>query len=543
MAILSALLKIRAAISGLTDVERLGGAIGATQKATDSLQRSFSGLAGIMATGVIGAVVGNLMEAGLAAQGTTTRIKALAAQYGEVAKVEELAGRAAARFGLGTTEARNAVADLYGRLRPMNVSLKEIETVFFGVNKAAKVAGLGAADVSGVMLQLSQALGSGRLQGDELRSIMERMPAVGQAVAKVMGVSAAEIKKLGSEGKITTDVMIKAAAVLNQIKAPPPTSMQQYTQAMENLRTELGENLVPILTPFIVKMTELVRVFAALPEPVQTGIVGLALLTTSLIALSTAITVIGPGFVALTTAIAGLAIGAKIAGIATVIQVAFSGLLAWFTATFLPTILAIFSGPAGWTVLAIAAVVAMVVAFRKPITDFLKWVGDGMRNAALAIGNGIKDIFNGMLRGIIGYVNSAISAINILIRAFNRLPGPDLPLVPRLQVPQFADGGVVNRPTLAMVGEGGEPEYIVPASRMAAASQAYLSGARGAAVLQGRGGGTGPLQIAIQTGPVLRAEGQDWVTTSDLERAMRQTAEAILGRQRTPAGRRAMGIA
>lgn len=543
MAILSALLKIRAAISGVTDVERLGGAIGATQKATDSLQRSFNGLAGIMATGVIGAVVGNLMEAGLAAQGTTTRIKALAGQYGEVAQVQELAAKAAARFGLGTTEARNAVADLYGRLRPMNVSLKEIETVFFGVNKAAKAAGLGAADVSGVMLQLSQALGSGRLQGDELRSIMERMPAVGQAVAKVMGVSAAEIKKLGSEGKITTDVMIKAAAVLDQIKAPPPTSMQQYTQAMENLRTELGENLVPLLTPFIVKMTELVRVFAALPEPVQTGIVGLALLTTALLALSTAITVIGPGFVALTGAIAGLAIGAKIAGIATVIQVAFSGLLAWFTTTFLPTILAIFSGPAGWTVLAIAAVVAMAIAFRKPIMNFLKWVGDGMRNAALAIGDGIKAIFNGMLRGITGYVNSAIAAINILIRALNRLPGPDLPQVPRLQVPQFADGGVVNRPTLAMVGEGGEPEYIVPASRMAAASQAYLSGARGAAVLQGRGGGTGPLQIAIQTGPVLRAEGQDWVTTSDLERAMRQTAEAILGRQRTPAGRRAMGIA
>ena len=80
----------------------------------------------------------------------------------------------------------------------MGVSLKEIETVFFGVNKAAKMVGLSSADTEGVMLQLSQALGSGKLQGDELRSIMERMPAVGQAVAKVMGVAASEIKQLGS---------------------------------------------------------------------------------------------------------------------------------------------------------------------------------------------------------------------------------------------------------------------------------------------------------------------------------------------------------
>ena len=108
-------------------------------------------------------------------------------------------------------------------------------------------------------------------------------------------------------------------------------------------------------------------------------------------------------------------------------------------------------------------------------------------------------------------------------------------------MPQFADGGVVTRPTLAMVGEGGEPEYIIPASRMGAASAAYQAGARGADVLAGRG--TGQPVINITTGPVMRTpDGQDWVTTADLERAMRTTANAMLGRVRTPAGRQLLGI-
>ena len=50
------------------------------------------------------------------------------------------------------------------------------------------------------------------LQGDELRSIREQAPAVGQAIAKQMGVSVGELKKLGEEGKITTDVVLKALA-------------------------------------------------------------------------------------------------------------------------------------------------------------------------------------------------------------------------------------------------------------------------------------------------------------------------------------------
>ena len=60
---------------------------------------------------------------------------------------------------------------------------------------------------AGAFLQLGQAMGSGKLQGDELRSILERMPQLAVEIANTMGVSASQIKQLGADGKITADVL------------------------------------------------------------------------------------------------------------------------------------------------------------------------------------------------------------------------------------------------------------------------------------------------------------------------------------------------
>lgn len=105
---------------------------------------------------------------------------------------------------------------------------------------------------------------------------------------------------------------------------------------------------------------------------------------------------------------------------------------------------------------------------------------------------------------------------------------------------RFASGGYVNGPTPALVGEAG-PEYIIPANRMQAASSAYMSGARGAAVLQGSGNGAAP-QVTIQTGPVMQFNGENYVTVKDLHKATQQVAEGVIGRLRTPSARLALGL-
>ncbi len=75
------------------------------------------------------------------------------------------------------------------------------------MQKAFRITGTGGQEASAAMYQLNQALASGKLQGDEFRSVMENAPMLAQAIAKNMGVSLGELKKLGSEGKITSDII------------------------------------------------------------------------------------------------------------------------------------------------------------------------------------------------------------------------------------------------------------------------------------------------------------------------------------------------
>ena len=109
----------------------------------------------------------------------------------------------------------------------------------------------------------------------------------------------------------------------------------------------------------------------------------------------------------------------------------------------------------------------------------------------------------------------------------------------------FAKGGVVNRPTLGLIGEGGESEYIVPESKAAGFATSYLFGKRGEDAIPSEGSGAGapPLTINVTTGPVMEFDGQRYVTVTDMERAMRLTAEGVIGRLRTPSARIALGMA
>jgi hypothetical protein len=347
-----------------------------------------------------------------------------------------------------------------------------------------------------------------------------------------------------------------------------------------------------------------------------------------------------------------LSIGATIAGwlgavAPTVagITAGLGGLLAWIGGTFIPALLAFFSGPVGWTVLAIAAVVAMAIAFREPLMNFLAWLwewGEPIRQfwiglwdglvafvgfslstitkvltthvsvltklwsgmfsimekaaevwqgaieaiwtvigeafntylvepirtawtavtdwleetiqsvvtmaegAWTAMADSLRNVFRGVLQYIADQINTVAGLINQLIAGYNNLPNlGDIPLIPMITVPAFAEGGVVNRPTVGLVGEAGR-EYIIPESKMAAASSRFLAGQRGASVIpSGSSGGASSVrspQVNITTGPVMQQQdGTRWVSIDDLERSAQQTAEQVLAMLRTPEARIALG--
>lgn len=106
------------------------------------------------------------------------------------------------------------------------------------LSKSFKIAGTDAQQSSAALYQLTQALGSGALQGDEFRSIRENAPLLVDAIAKTMHVSKGELKKLGAEGKITAGVI--KAAVFNSAEeietkfAQMPTTWGQMFNILKN---------------------------------------------------------------------------------------------------------------------------------------------------------------------------------------------------------------------------------------------------------------------------------------------------------------------
>lgn len=95
-------------------------------------------------------------------------------------------------------------------LKDYGYTQQEILTFTEATNNAMAIGGVQAQQQAAALMQLSQALGSGVLQGDEFKSIAEAAPILLDTIAEYMGKSRDEIKKLGSEGQLTADVIFKA---------------------------------------------------------------------------------------------------------------------------------------------------------------------------------------------------------------------------------------------------------------------------------------------------------------------------------------------
>lgn len=89
-------------------------------------------------------------------------------------------------------------------------SLEEIIAFMEQVNKQFTIAGTEAAGIDAAMLQLTQAMGSGVLRGEEYNSILEQAPNIIQAIADYMEVPKGQLKDMAAEGQITAEI-VKAA--------------------------------------------------------------------------------------------------------------------------------------------------------------------------------------------------------------------------------------------------------------------------------------------------------------------------------------------
>jgi hypothetical protein len=126
-----------------------------------------------------------------------------------------------------------------------------------------------------------------------------------------------------------------------------------------------------------------------------------------------------------------------------------------------PLLLAILTGPFG---LAFAA----ILHFKDSVIG----VFNGLKDLAATIFNGIGAAYKGVINAVISTLekglNFAIKGLNTILDGIDKAAGPwvNFGSIPEVNLPRLAEGGIVTSPTIAMIGEGREPEAVIPLSKL-----------------------------------------------------------------------------
>lgn len=555
---MDAAVKIKASVDGITEILGLNKALGGTEKQAGETAGALGRLKGI--AGGVGSALGGLLPAagiaGLTALGkraidTADNLNDLSQRTG--VSVENLS-----KFGAAAKDSGSSVEEVS---KAMGKLARGVVDPASKANEALKSIGISSTDAQGKIRGMDQIM-------LDLADKFQKMPDGAQKTALAMEL-------FGKSGANLIPMLNQGRPALEQYAATIDTQMAQAADKFNDALNAVARSLagpfnqaITALLPFITQLAQglagLSQWFAGLPAPLQNIVAIMGGLTAAFVVLAPAITalisvltLIGPLFTGIGAALMG--IPALIAG--------WAGAIAPLMAALAPLgqlLIGIFSGPVGWVALLVAAGVA-IYAFRDqigaafqaignyltqaaqgfkavfidPVANALRAMVDGIKSLfsglaeALkapftAVANMIKGIVNGIIGGIERGINGAISALNRMIAGANaalaRLRMPTIPQIPTVTLPRFAEGGMVTGPTVAMVGEGGEPEYIVPQSKAAGFAANWMAGRRGAAAIPrfAEGGVVMPstANVSIQTGPVTQMNGTNYVTTQDLGRAV-----------------------
>lgn len=288
------------------------------------------------------------------------------------------------------------------------------ETIAFmeQVNKQFKIAGTSTQGIDAAMLQLTQAMGSGVLRGEEYNSILEQAPNIIQAIAKYMDVPKGKLKDMAADGQITADI-VKAAmfACADETNA----KFESMPKTWSDIWTSMKNRAIKALDPLLAKVNQLanservqrtvnglIRTFSVMSvvlaqvfdgvcavynfvadnwsriRPVIMGIVAALLLYKAAVFTITAIETIA-------------AVAKGIFAAATMMQ---TGATFAATAAQYGLNTAIWACPITWVIALIIVLIVLVAIFFEQVVGAVYWLGALFKNIGLWIANVSIAIWN-----------------------------------------------------------------------------------------------------------------------------------------------------
>lgn len=340
------------------------------------------------------------------------------------------------------------------------------------IQKQMTIAGASTQEASNAMLQLSQALGSGVLRGDELNSIFEQAPNLIQSIADYLDVPIGKIREIAQDGQLTADT-VKAAIFSSaddinaKFEAMPMTWGQVWTsfqnsalmafQPVLDKVNELAnndqfqgfvENAIGLLAQLAVYVLDFFNTLASIGAFISDNWSIIAPIVYVVIAALIAYAAIS-GIVAAVNGV--MALSASVHAAAEAMQAG-----ATFTATAAQYGLnaALMACPLTWIILLIIAVIAAIFAVCNAIAkmtgvansgfgvitgginvviQFFKNLGLSVANIALGIGNAIAALASNMMTAFhnaicnvqswfYNLLSTALTVIEGICAALNKLP-------------------------------------------------------------------------------------------------------------------------
>ncbi|WP_394266058.1 tape measure protein [Anaerotignum sp.] len=247
---------IRAAAAAEKEAERQARAAAKAQKEYNQSMESGTGSANRLTSSLknmVGAYVGlqgvkGLMQMSDTLVSTTARLNMVNDGLQTTAQLNSMIFQSANRARGSYAETAAMVSKLGLLAGDAFGSTQEIVAFAEQLNKQMAVSGVSMVSAQGAMLQLTQAMASGVLRGEELNSVLEQLPMVTESIIKYLGISKGELKDLASEGAITAEIvknaMFAAAEETNARFEEMPTSWSQVWTIFGNYATKA---LTPVL--------------------------------------------------------------------------------------------------------------------------------------------------------------------------------------------------------------------------------------------------------------------------------------------------------
>lgn len=347
---------------------------------------------------------------------------------GSLTDLEKKVMASAQRSRTSYMDAASSIAKLGLNARDAFGSMDEVIAFQELINKQFIIGGASVQEQQAAMIQLTQAMASGVLRGEELNSVFEQAPGIIQSIADYLDVSIGEIRAMAAEGQLTTDVVKNAMfAAADDIETKFSNMPKTWAQIWAGMKNQALSMFAPILTKInqIANSTKFQQVTTALIN----GLAGVANIASSVldILISIASVIVDNwswiqpiimGIVAAMMIYNGVALATNIImGIQATAKAVHAAATAMEAgATFTATVAqqglnaALLACPLTWIILLIIAVIAAIYAACAAVAKFT-----GIANSGFGV------ICGGIMVVIAFFKNLGLSVANIALGIWNAL--------------------------------------------------------------------------------------------------------------------------